>query len=167
MVDTPSLVTLFIHLKVTLCCPSRTSTLLGDWPSTHLAAVSTWSAEMRAPLHLHNPKGIILLCTDLNCNFTKEWCQWSLELPMPLAMDTHSPQCPGLQLFCSRWVLGLASATAALLGMPQLHSPTCPPLPFLFFASICAVKETNKTINVQTSWPYFGVKLSCVCLKFA
>ena len=44
---------------------------------------------------------------------------------------------------------GLASATAALLGMPQLHSPTCPPLPFLFFASICAVKETNKTINVQ------------------
>ena len=105
MVDTPSLVTLFIHLKVTLCCPSRTSTLLGDWPSTHLAAVSTWSAEMRAPPHLHNPKGIILLCTDLNCNFTKEWCQWSLELPMPLAMDTHSPQCPGLQLFCSRWVL--------------------------------------------------------------
>ena len=65
MEDTPSLVTLFIHLKETLCCPSRTSTLLGDCPSTHLAAVSTWSAEMRAPPHLHNPKGE-MICTNQN-----------------------------------------------------------------------------------------------------
>ena len=38
-------------------------------------------------------------------SFTRGWCQWFLVSPVPPAMDTHSPQCPGLQLFCSHWAL--------------------------------------------------------------
>ena len=49
---------------------------------------------------------------------------------------------------------GLTSATAALLGMPQLHFPPRPLPPF--FATTSAVKETNKILNLQIFIVYYS-----------
>ena len=153
MEDTPSLVTLSIHLKETLCCPSRTSTLLGDWPSTHLAAVSTWSADMRAPPHLENS-----LC--INVHFIL-FCVLYQGV-VSVVPGVTSATCHGYSFSSVSWppiILfslgpGLTSTTAALLGMPQLHFPPRPLPPF--FATTSAVKETNKILNLQIFIVYYS-----------
>ena len=33
-------------------------------------------------------------------------------------------------------------------------------------ARVCRREESNKPENVKTSLPYFGVKLSCLCLPY-